>query len=295
MKVIILLLTLLFVVPAFLQEHKKDKDKPRNRWQERYSGGKGTFFLRYGWNRSIYTRSDLSFWGPGYSFTVKDAIAKDFPEKFSFKVYFSPKTWSIPQFSTQIGYYFDDHWAVAIGWDHMKYIFQPGTYLFSGVIEPEASADWVGVFDDTPITTTPELLHYENTDGLNYTRIEIIRADQWWREKKGIVAINTLFGLSTGMMITRNDFSFAGKWQQNNFAVSGWGLSAHVGIRIDFINLLFFQYNVAGGLVHLPKVNTRTGEPEYARQVFMYGGTDFAFGALWYIRKINRVPEKHIR
>jgi hypothetical protein len=295
MKVLIIFLSFLFVFSAISQEKPKEKKKSKNRWQQRYSGGKGTFYLRYGWNRSIYSKSNLSMWGPGYSFTIKDAVGKDSPSKFDFKVYFSPKTWSIPQFSTKMGYYFADNWVVSVGWDHMKYVFEPGTYRFTGYIDSSVYEDWAGELDDTEFTTEKEYFHYENTDGLNYARVELHRADQWWRERRGIISFNTLFGISTGMMITRNDFGLGDLPHQNDFAVSGWGLSAHIGIRIDFVNFLFFQTNFGGGMVHLPKVNTLSGEPHYAKQVFMYGEMDFAFGAFWYITKINRVPEKHIR
>ncbi len=295
MKILIYLLLIFTVSLSYSQEESEKKKKPKNRWQQRYSGGKGTFFLRYGWNRSWYTKSDLSVWGPGYAFTVKNAVGKDAPAKFSFSKYFSPKTWSIPQFSTKLGYYFADNWAVSIGWDHMKYVLEEGTYRFSAYVVSTVYKDWAGVYDDTPVETEYEYFHYENSDGLNYARVEIHRADQWWRQKKGIIAFNTLFGISTGMVITRNDFGIGELPHKNRFAVSGWGLSAHLGIRIDFINFIFLQYNFGGGLIHLPKVNTYDDEPHYARQVFLYGEMDFAFGAFWYITKINRVPAKHIR
>lgn len=280
---------------SFGQNETKNKKKVKNQWQERYSGGKGTFFLRYGWNRSIYSKSNISFWGPGYDFTVKDAVGNDNPTEFKFDVYFSLKYWSVPQFSTKIGYYFADHWAVSVGWDHMKYVLQPGVYKFSGHIDSSAYPDWAGVYNDTPIQTTHETFHYENSDGLNYCRVEIHRADQWWRQRKGIVAVNTLFGLSTGMIITRNDFGIGQPAKQNDFEVSGWGLSAHIGIRLDLFNFFFLQTNFGGGMIHIPKVNTKVNAEEYAKQIFGFGEMDIAFGALWYIKKINRVPEKHIR
>ncbi|MCB0478181.1 MAG: hypothetical protein KDC84_08460 [Crocinitomicaceae bacterium] len=294
MKIVFFLLLFLTSGLIFSQE-EAPKKKEKNRWQQRYSGGKGTFYLRYGWNRSAYTKSDISFYGPGYSFTVHDAVGIDSPSKFSFKTYFSPKTWSIPQFSCKIGYYFADNWVISVGWDHMKYVLDDGRYNFTGVIDSSAYADWAGVYDNDPLDVKYEIFHYENTDGLNYARVEIHRADQWWREKKGIVAFNTLFGFSTGMVITRNDFGLGALPHKNDFAVSGWGMSLHAAVRVDFINFLFLQYNFGGGLIHLPKVNTDTGKPHYARQVFLYGEMDFAFGAFWYITKINRVPAKHIR
>lgn len=295
MKLLIFLVFFTTVTLSFSTEKEKQPKNEKHRWQQRYSGGKGTFFLRYGWNRAIYSKSDLSFWGPGYAFTVKDAVAKDAPAAFSFKTYFSPKTWSIPQFSCKLGYYFADNWVISIGWDHMKYVLQEGTYNFTGFIDSSVYADWAGTYNETPVTTDHDIFHYENSDGLNYARVEIHRADQWWRQKKGIIAFNTLFGFSTGMMITRNDFGIGELPHKNDFAVSGWGMSFHAGVRIDFINFIFLQANVGGGMVHLPKVRTYMDNQNYARQVFLYGEMDFAFGAFWYITKINRIPAKHIR
>ncbi len=40
---------------------------------------KGTFYVYWGWNRSLYTNSDISFQGPNYDFTLEKVAAADRP------------------------------------------------------------------------------------------------------------------------------------------------------------------------------------------------------------------------
>ena len=52
---------------------------------------KNQFYLYWGYNRSAYTKSDLTCVGRGYNFTMNDLEASDNPERFTPKVYFNPK------------------------------------------------------------------------------------------------------------------------------------------------------------------------------------------------------------
>ena len=46
-------------------------------------------YVYWGYNRSFFTNSDIHFHGNGYDITVYNVVAKDRPEKFSFKNYFN--------------------------------------------------------------------------------------------------------------------------------------------------------------------------------------------------------------
>ena len=38
---------------------------------------KGSFYFYWGWNRDAYTKSDISFSGNDYNFTLDNVVAKD--------------------------------------------------------------------------------------------------------------------------------------------------------------------------------------------------------------------------
>ena len=85
------------------------------------STAKGAMFVYWGYNRSVYTKSNLRFIGPGYDFTLKGVEAKDRPSE-NFKTYVSLTDFTVPQFNFRVGYNIKKNWAISLGYDHMKYV-----------------------------------------------------------------------------------------------------------------------------------------------------------------------------
>ena len=190
---------------CFSQYYRKSKTKR--------SWSAGTLFFYWGYNRSFYTKSNINFIGTGYDFTLNGAKAVDRPSK-KIGTYFSPNELTVPQFNLRIGYNIKNNWAISIGYDHMKYVLvenQP--YSLSGYIKPgiDNVTNWSGNLNNEPVITEQETFHYENTNGMNYIRLEVSRIDQWFRSQGGEFAISSSFGLSSGGILSFNDFTFAGK------------------------------------------------------------------------------------
>ena len=156
---------------------------------------KELFFAYWGYNRTAYSKSNITFVGPGYSFKMKGARAHDNQSPFSFENYFSPANLSVPQFNARIGYNFKNHWAVSLSYDHLKYIFaDKNNVLLSGNITPgiDNVTGFSGVYNQAPIITNRNTFHYENSNGLNYIRLEFSRIDQLFS-----LGVNKWFALST--------------------------------------------------------------------------------------------------
>ena len=89
---------------------------------------------------------------------------------------------TVPQFNARIGYYFKEHWALSVGYDHLKYIYDDNNsvylsgYIGSGVDEVTS---WEGTYSGEHVTTQNDYFHYENSDGLNYLRLELTRTDNF--------------------------------------------------------------------------------------------------------------------
>ena len=103
--------------------------------------------------------------------------------------------------------------AISLGYDHMKYIFQDGNnVLLSGTIDP--GVDNVtfgsGTYDNTPVTTNRNTFHYENSNGLNYIRVELTRTDMLLRIGKSFT-FSSNAGIGAGAILSYNDFNFAGQ------------------------------------------------------------------------------------
>ncbi|MCH2229679.1 MAG: hypothetical protein MK105_04985 [Crocinitomicaceae bacterium] len=261
--------------------------------QRKISYAKGTVFGYWGYNRSAYTKSNMRFVGPGYDFTMKGAVAHDNPEKFDAAVYFNPSKLTIPQFNARIGYYFKDNWSISFGYDHMKYIFADQNQVsLSGEIDPGVDTLWSGLYSGEPITTDRNHFHYENSDGLNYLRFELTRTDQWWKTgKKDWFALSTNVGLSAGGILSFNDFRMgyaASDITRRTISLSGYGLSGHLGLRLEFFRHLFLQPNLGAGFHHQVKVKNRPNDASsYTRQAYGYVEANVVIGFLLYIRTKN--------
>lgn len=264
----------------------------QSRKKQKVSHAKGTLFGYWGYNRSGYTKSDLRFQGPGYDFTLSGAVAHDNPSTVTADAYLNPRNITVPQFNARIGYYFAHHWAFSMGYDHMKYIFKDGNeVLLSGTIAPgvDPETNWSGIYNAQPVTTNREQFHYENSNGLNYLRLELTRTDLLYAAgSKDQFGISSNLGVSAGSLLSFNDFTFAGQKNTATVSMSGYGLSAHAGLRFEFFKHVFLGTNISGGFHHQLKVRTRQNDPtSFARQKYGYYEYNAVIGFLFYIRPTN--------
>lgn len=277
-------LIFLFLCCGTLVTAQYKRAKPKKSWAE------GTMFVSWGYNRSFYTKSDINFFGTGYDFTLNGAKAVDRPST-DVKTYFSITNITVPQFNLRVGYNYKKNWAISIGYDHMKYVLvdnQPYTltgYIKSGV---DNVTHWSGNYTNEPVVTHEETFHYENTNGLNYIRAEITRIDPWIRSEAGNFGLSSLFGISTGGILSFNDFTFAGRKDTQTISMSGFGLSAHAGVRLEFFKHFFIQMNGAAGFINQVNVDTRPNDYNSgAKQKFGYAASEIVGGALFYFKPKN--------
>ena len=94
MKTLIVLSFLIFL-PFLGASQKMNKD----------SQAKRAMFVYWGYNRSFYTDSKISFFGPGYDFSLAGVQATDRPSP-DFITYVDPSTLTVPQFNARIGFNF---------------------------------------------------------------------------------------------------------------------------------------------------------------------------------------------
>lgn len=279
--------TLLLVVIVALLGFENNAQAQYKRMKKKDSDAKGTLFAYWGYNRSMYTKSDIRFVGPGYDFTLAGARAHDNQAK-DFAAYVKPSSITIPQFNLRVGYYFKDHWAISAGYDHMKYIFADGNEVFlSGEIDPGVDnvTNWSGVYNAEPVTTDRNTFHYENSDGLNFLRLEVTRSDRWVKlGPKDQFVISSNIGASVGGILSYNDFNFAGNFTRRTISMSGMGIALHVSPRFEFFRHFFLQPILSGGLIQQMKVKTRPNNASsYARQGFGFTELSMVGGFLFYI------------
>ncbi|MFV8376662.1 hypothetical protein [Flavobacterium sp. LB1P71] len=254
--------------------------------QNKYTAhNKGKFFVSWGGNRDNYTKSDVTFRGKDYNFTLDDMIAHDKPKGWHVD-YINPSKITIPQTNFRMGYFINDHYSIAIGVDHMKYVMtQNQTLNITGTITGNAPYD--GIYNNTSTVMTESFLLYEHTDGLNYVNTEFSRHDDisslFKIRNTDKIQINLTEGGGIGLLYPKTNTTLLGKPRHDDFHVSGYGTSLKAGLNITFFKYFYVQGELKGGYINMQDIRTTQSTEDSASQDFFFFQRIIAFGGIFKI------------
>jgi hypothetical protein len=70
--------------------------------------------------------------------------------------------------------------------------------------------------------------------------------------------LNLIEGIGVGLLYPKTNSMLLGKERHDDFHVSGYGVSAKVGLNITFYKHFFIQTELKGGYINMPKKDGRT-------------------------------------
>ncbi len=259
-------------------------------FKKKFGNQKNAVYFYWGYNRSIYTKSDINFYSETYDFTVKKAKATDRPVR-DFKTYVDPAKITVPQFNIRLGWYFQHRWDISFGYDHMKYVMSnsQSVYVNGYISETTTNTNFVnGQFTDADglIPIYDHELHYENSNGLNYISVQLNNTVPLYKTNSRNFVIQRRLGVGLGPVLTQTDFDWDGVTYHTTPSFGGFGVSIHTGVRFDFFNRFFFQSNWSGGYINLLK-NSTIDNTSYAKQDYLYGQWELLGGVIFYLRSKN--------
>lgn len=272
------LLILLFTTSVFSQEQLKIQDK--------YTAhNKGKFFISWGGNRETYSKSDVTFRGKDYNFTIENIEAHDKPKGWHID-YINPVRITIPQTNFRLGYFVNDHYSVTIGVDHMKYVmFQDRAVNITGTY-PDAGT-YGEILPNNQVLLTEDFLTYEHTDGLNYINTEFSRHDDissvFKIRNTDKIQVNLTEGVGVGFLYPKTNTKLLGKERHDDFHISGYGTSLKAGLNITFFKHFYIQGELKGGYINMPDIRTTTSTEDSASQDFFFFQKIIAFGGIFRI------------
>lgn len=252
------------------------------------SNNKGKIYIFWGGNRESYSSSDIHFKGDDYDFTLYDVQAHDKPQGWHLD-YANPTRMTIPQTNLRIGYFINDHYNISIGVDHMKYVMtQDQIARISGAVG-NSYPDYAGVYlpsgNNTIDLTDGSFLEFEHTDGLNYVNTEFCRLDDISKLFKirntDKFQINITEGVGAGILYPKTNSKLLGKERHDDFHVSGFGISAKVGLNFTFFKHFFVQTELKGGYINMNDIRTTNDPADSASQHFLFLQRIIAFGGIF--------------
>jgi hypothetical protein len=243
----------------------------------------GKLYIYWGWNRAWYSKSNITFTGNNYDFTLDKVTAYDRPNPFSAEIYLNPANITIPQYNFRVGYFINTHYNISIGIDHMKYVMPDDlTVKINGYIESTGTI-YDGVYVNDVFYVDSAFLTFEHTDGLNYPNIEFRRFDELYALKNA--NFNITEGLGAGILHPRSNTKLLNYQRYDEFHLAGYGLSALVGLNITFYKHFFIQSEFKGGFIHMPDIRTTNSVSDKASQHFFFYQVNFVFGATINLKK----------
>lgn len=242
--------------------------------------------MYWGWNRGHYSTSDIRFKGSDYDFTLNNVKADDKPKPFGI-YYLKPNELTIPQTNFRVGYFFKENYTISLGLDHMKYVMRNDqTVKIDGTINTGGEFD--GTYNNDDIVLTEDFLTFEHTDGLNYINAEVSRfdnLDNWLKFPVKNIDINLTEGVGVGVLYPKTNTTLLGKERYDEFHVSGYGISAHVGLNITFFKYFFIQSNFKVGYINMQDIRTTNDKVDSASQHFTFIENMYVFGAKFNLTK----------
>ena len=254
--------------------------------QDKYSThNKGKFFISWGGNRDSYSKSDITFRGKDYDFTLENVQAHDKPKGWHVD-YINPARMTIPQTNFRMGYFISDHYSVAIGVDHMKYVMSQNKAVdINGYYPNPGSYD--ELLGNNQVLLTEEFLKYEHTDGLNYVNTEFSRHDDISSIFKigntDKIQINLTEGVGFGLLYPKTNTTLLGKERHDDFHVSGFGTSLKAGLNVTFFKHFYIQGELKGGYINMQDIRTTESTEDSASQDFFFFQRIIAVGGIFRI------------
>lgn len=238
---------------------------------------KNFYFFTWGYNRAVYTKSNIHFTGDNYDFTLKKVVAKDRPTHLDnttiFGTYLNPKFLTIPQFNCHFGRKFKDKWAVSIGWDHMKYVMSANQIVqITGDIATEVSNpkiptnQYAGHYEGQNIQLTKDFLTFEHTDGYNIVSVDVDRFFNLYRSNYQHLAITANCGAGIAMVVPRSDVRLFGVGANHPWNISGEGLLVKAGLQCHFSKYFYIEAVAKSGATYLQAIPTTGRKGDIAKQ-----------------------------
>lgn len=270
MKKTIIALTILLLTShfGFSQEPETSQEISR----------KGDLYIFWGWNRSWFSDSDITFQGNDYDFTLDKVRAFDRQSDFGFDPYFHPGKMTIPQYNVRVGYFIHHNYSISLGTDHMKYVMrQDQTVKISGKIE-NSETPYDGIYNNDNIVLTEDFLTFEHTDGLNYVNVDFRRFDEIY--SFGKVKISLTEGIGVGVLFPKTNTKLLDYERYDEFHVAGYGVSGVVAVNVNLFKYFFIQSEFKGGFINMPNIRTTMSSSDSASQHFFFTQLNIVFGAV---------------
>ncbi len=199
---------------------------------------KGALYLTWGYHKNSYTKSTIHLKdhiSDNYDFTLYDAKAGDRPDMHN--LLRTPLT--VPQYVLRVGYLFKGKRDLGIefSWDHLKYIVRDNQVMhMKGTIHDK--------YYDLDTLVTPDLVHFEHTNGNNYAMISIVKRHTFLEATHQKLSVMATLG--AGILVPKTDSRVLGNHNDGPFRYSGIVFGSSIGLRYELFKYFYLEPSFKG-------------------------------------------------
>ena len=255
------------------------------------SAYKGNLSIEAGLSTSRFAKSDLTLSGNEFLLTFQDAKFNPINSSNSspFSDFFKK------QYHLGLGYTVKRGVQLGLTMDNFQYELAPQVYNINGQITP--GFDQIGGLSGTyqsaaiPSDSVAFAFTAESTKqiALNLNLIQNL-----FRTKNRMFVVNGLYGLGLGLSHATISANFGSAYQSSIPSMSGFGLRAHAGLRIEFFRHFYLLTDVAGaGLFQKNMRLDVSDQSQRATQNVWAGQVNLSIGTVFYLGKKSNCDCPH--
>lgn len=246
--------------------------------------GNRKLYISWGYNRTVFSPSNIHFKGENIDFTLLKVKAKDRPTPFDLSIYAHPERMWIPQYNYRVGYEFNDKIAISIGTDHMKYVVnQYQDVKFKGdIIQNNFRRHSDGA---ELISITPDFLEFEHTDGFNYINTQLERT-YLLHSFSTKFSFNFKIAPGIGIIYPRTNAKLMGYERSDKFHFAGMGASIAIIPHFQFFKHFFIQSEWKTGYVNM--FDVIVNESVRAKHKVFFEQYNISVGATFNLSRKNK-------
>ena len=199
---------------------------------------KGAFYLTWGYHWNSYSKSTIHLKdhvSDNYDFTLYHAKAKDQPDMHDLLK--TPLT--VPQYVLRVGFMFENKKDLGIefSWDHLKYVVIDNQMMhLKGSIHD--------VYYDKDTVVTPDLVHFEHTNGNNYAMLSLVKRMIFFEAKHQ--KLSAMFTAGAGILVPKTDSRVLGNHNDGPFRYSGIVIGTSAGFRYELFKYFYLEPSLKG-------------------------------------------------
>lgn len=249
------------------------------------TNSKGTAFGYFGYNRAAYTDGDLGLTSSGYNVRLSNVSFSDNGNYEGLKNYFSSEGLQNFQFNAHLGYYFRHKWAITVGIDNYSIFMDPEQRVtVNGNIAPGEHGIFVGNYEDFILNMENMHFAYSQTVGFHVVRLGILNSQQLYQTRDNKFAVISNVGGGFGLVVSNSDYKFGNFTHRGASSVSGLAIVGNASARLVFVQHIFLQMGLSGGLINHGSIQLSRYEDDLGKHRNGFLSPELSLGVNVFIR-----------